>query len=246
MNIQRIITQLFHWYNKSSTAGHSGCFHCSFLSCYRGNCRCSPCTLLQIHSLDTLAELRMKHKIVWEMLLIWSLLTIKLPLLTQMTSPVLDSHRRPRGRVSVSAEPLQSESRPVAGADGRCCSGRDERGVKESRSANCSGSGKGCAPRLKERGRGTEGILTALHQTHTSTCAQHKHEEQNKHTDWRYEESVTGKISLAPPPSVMGLFSTENVTCQWNYVSVIISQHSWNTQIKGKNIFNKLQQMLFA
>lgn len=40
------------------------------------------------------------------------------------------------------------------GADGQCCSQWGERGVKEARSANCSGSCKGCVPHSREREQG--------------------------------------------------------------------------------------------
>lgn len=64
------------------------------------------------------------------------------------------------------------------GADGRCCSGWDERTVKEPQSTNCSGSCKGCALCLRERER--QGDLRHQqqnlrnppphHHTRTHTC----------------------------------------------------------------------------
>lgn len=56
--------------------------------------------------------------------------------------------------VCVAAYQEEEEEEEGGGADGRCCSGWDERCVKEAQSANCSGSQKGCALRLKEREAG--------------------------------------------------------------------------------------------
>lgn len=56
-----------------------------------------------------------------------------------------------RVRVCVCVSAYREEEEEAA--DGRCCSGWDERRVKEAQSANCSGSCKGCALCLKGRER---------------------------------------------------------------------------------------------
>lgn len=48
----------------------------------------------------------------------------------------------------------QKHNSQQGGADGQCCSQWGERGVKEARSANCSGSCKGCVPHSREREQG--------------------------------------------------------------------------------------------
>lgn len=66
---------------------------------------------------------------------------------------------------------------PVGGADGRCCCGWDERGLKEVQSANCSGVTQGlCSSLERERGRAAQEItgmflriLTPLSHTETHT-----------------------------------------------------------------------------